>query len=271
MMALSVVAGPGALDPSGAEDLVVATPERVAFRFETAGLGSRFAAQVIDLLVLWGVLLALGAVAFGVAVLLEQPTVAALAVLVAGFATFWGYWILQEALWSGQTLGKRVMHLRVVDARGGPVSAGQAVVRNLLRIIDFLPVYYAVGTATIFISSRNQRLGDLAAGTVVVRERMAVRLADLAAAPDVRAEAGASRPSAAAPRPAAAVRSRSRLDPRLRRFVVAYAQRRPELALAHREHLAAEVEAALRAALPDVVRTQGALAALDRLADEEQA
>src|SRR5206468_250385 len=121
-----------------------------------------------------------------------------------------------EALWSGKTLGKRLMHLRVVDARGGPVTVGQAVVRNLVRAVDFLPLYYAVGAIAIFASPRNQRLGDLAAGTVVVRERLAVRLADLAAA-------GADAGSAGTRRPAA------RLEPRLRRLVVAYAQRRPYL------------------------------------------
>jgi len=240
------------------EDLVVATPERVAFRFETAGLGSRFTAQLIDLLVLWGVLLALGLASFGViGGLVGQPAIAAVIFLVTGFLSFWAYWILPEALWSGQTLGKRVLHLRVIDARGGPVTAGQAVIRNLLRIVDFLPASYALGTVVIFSTARNQRLGDLAAGTVVIRERVAVRLADLEAAqPDTAA--------ATEPGP----RAGPRLDPRLERFVRAYAQRRPGLAYERRVQLAAEAEPALRAALPDVVAAAGPLAALDRLADQ---
>ena len=237
------------------EDLVVATPERVAFRFETAGLGSRFTAQLIDLVLLLAVFLALGVVSFAVGALLQNGTVALLLFGLTGFATLWAFWILPEALWSGQTVGKYVMNLRVVDAHGGPISPGQAVVRNLLRVVDFLPTYYAVGTVAIFLSPRNQRLGDLAAGTVVVRERMAVRLADLAAAP--AAESG--------PPP---VRPPTRLDPALRRLVVAYAQRRPHLPAARREQLAAQAEPALRAALPDVVSAGGPLAALDRLADE---
>lgn len=160
------------------EDLVVATPEHVAFRFETAGLGSRFVAQLIDLLVLTGVLVAVGLVGFGIA-LAGQPLAGLLLVLVAGFAAFWAYWIASEALWSGQTVGKRVLHLRVVDARGGPVTVGQAVIRNLLRIVDFLPWSYALGTVVMFGTVRSQRLGDLAAGTVVIRERTAVRIDDL--------------------------------------------------------------------------------------------
>jgi uncharacterized RDD family membrane protein YckC len=235
---------------------VVATPERVAFRFETAGLGSRFTAQLIDLILLVAILLGLGLVSFGIWVLLGAGTVALLLFGLAGFALVWAFWIVPEALWSGQTVGKYLLNLRVVDVRGGPIGPGQAVVRNLFRVVDFLPLYYAVGMLAIFVSSRNQRLGDLVAGTVVVRERMAVRLADLAAAP--------------APGPAAPASSRppTRLDPALRRFVVAYAQRRPDLPPARREQLAAEAEAALRAALPDVVGAGGPLAALDRLADE---
>jgi uncharacterized RDD family membrane protein YckC len=248
--------GPAGTAP---EDLVVATPERVAFRFETAGLGSRFAAQLIDLLVLSGVLIALGLVSYtGGVLLLGQPAIAALVFVVTAFLSFWAYWIVPEALWSGQTLGKYVLHLRVIDARGGPIDVGQAVVRNLLRIVDFLPVYYALGTVVMFTSARSQRLGDLAAGTVVIRERAAIRLSDLDdAEPAGPGDAGAAR------------RAGPRLEPRLQRFVQAYAQRRQWLTPERRAELAAEAEPALRAALPEVVATAGAAAALDQLADRE--
>lgn len=234
------------------------TPERVSFRLETAGLGSRFAAQLIDGLALFGILAALGLASAGLGALLSNGPLALLALVMVGFLTFWAYWIVPEALWSGLSVGKLALQLRVVDAGGGPLTVGQAIVRNLLRIVDFLPAYYAVGAIAIFVSSRNQRLGDLVAGTVVVRERRAVRLADL------RGETPASDGSAPAP-PA----PRRALDPALRRFLVAYAQRRPYLPPARRERLAREVEAALRAVLPDVVAEQGPLAALDRLADEQ--
>jgi uncharacterized RDD family membrane protein YckC len=246
--------------PAGApEELVVATPELVAFRFETAGLGSRFTAQLVDILVLWGLLLALGLVSYLIAQL-GGVTIGALLFVVAGFLGFWAYWIVPEALWSGRTLGKYLLHLRVIDARGGPITVGQAVIRNLLRVVDFLPLSYAAGTVAIFSSPRNQRLGDMAAGTVVVRERMAVRLSDLArdAPPDGRSPGGT-----------VVQRSGMRLDPNLRRFVKAYAQRRHGLTPERRGQLAGEAEPALRAALPDVVATAGPLAALDRLADQE--
>lgn len=233
----------------------MATPERVAFRLETAGLGSRFVAHLIDVLALAGSLVALGLVAYGIGLLAADAGL--LLFVVAGFLLVGGTWIALEALWSGRTLGKHVMRLRVVDARGGPITAGQAVVRNVVRIVDFLPVYYGVGVVAMFISPRNQRLGDMAAGTVVVRERPAVRLADLASAAPVQGAGGGPAAMGAA-----------RLDPRLRRFVAAYAQRRPSLPAARREQLAREAAPALQAALPDVVASDGPLAALDRLADE---
>lgn len=244
------------ISPGDPETLVVATPERVAFQLETAGLGSRFVAQLVDDILLVALLAALGFASIGLGTVIGDATVPLLLFLLLGFAIFWGYFILSEALWSGRTLGKMLLHLRVVDVRGGPLSVGQAIVRNVLRIVDFLPSYYAVGLIAIFVSARNQRLGDLAAGTVVVRERAVVRLQDLAVAP-----------AAAAPPPP--VRTGAPLEPRLRRFVVAYAQRRHALSWGRRAELAREVEPALRAALPDVVAAHGPLVALDQLADAE--
>ena len=242
------------------DELVVATPERVAFRFETAGLGSRFAAQLIDVALLGVLLLGLTQVAAGIANLSGAPDVGALVLVVAGFLGFWAYWIVPEAVWSGRTLGKLLLNLRVIDARGGPISVGQAVIRNLLRVVDFLPTSYAVGAIAIFCSARNQRLGDLAAGTVVVRERAAIGLGDLTRLSPSH-PAGEGRGGGAPPPP------RPRLDPALERFVRAYAQRRPWLVPARRAQLAAEAEPALRAALPDVTAAGGPLAALDHLAD----
>ena len=249
------------VSPGDPESLVVATPERVAFRLETAGLGSRFVAQLIDLLLLGALLLAMTAVCIGLAALTGAFAVVYLAFLLIAFAIVLGYFIVCESVWSGRTPGKMALRLRVVDVRGGPLGVGQAIVRNLVRIVDFLPSYYAVGVIAIFATARNQRLGDLAAGTVVVRERAAVRLQDLSASP-----APPPAPVGASP---AWVRHGPQLDPALRRFVVAYAQRRASLAPDRRQQLALEVEPALRASLPEVVAGQGALAALEQLADAE--
>jgi hypothetical protein len=143
-----------------------------------------------------------------------------------------------------------------VDVRGGPLSVSQALIRNLVRIVDFLPSYYLIGAIAIFVTRRNQRLGDLAAGTVVVRERQAVSLRDLG-------------PEPAPGTPASAPRWGRRLEPQLRRFVVAYAGRRQQLPPWRRAALAAQIEPALRGVLPDLVSRSGPLAALDQLADEE--
>jgi uncharacterized RDD family membrane protein YckC len=244
--------------PGDGEELIVATPERVSFRLDTAGLGSRFAAQLVDAAAFSGIQMALGFMSLGLGLLTGNPLLATLIFVLLGFLAFGGYWIVPEALWSGKSLGKLALRLRVVDAQGGPITVGQAIVRNLMRIVDFLPLYYAAGAIAIFVSSRNQRLGDMVAGTVVVRDRAAVRLADLRAA-----QPGAA-PDAHAP-----VTLRHRLDPPLRRFVVAYAQRRPLLPAAHRESLAHQVEPALKRVLPQVVAAGGPLAALDQLADEQ--
>lgn len=237
----------------------MATPERVSFRLETAGLGSRFTAQLIDSLALTAILAALGFASLGLGVVLGNPGPAVLAFVVLGFLVFWAYWIVPEALWAGKSLGKLALQLRVVDVRGGPVTVGQAIVRNLFRIVDVLPLYYAAGAIAIFVSARNQRLGDMVAGTIVVRDRAAVRLADLRTQPA----------AAAADAPRTSPGPRHRLEPALRRFVVAYAQRRQFLAPAHREALARQVEPALRNVLPQVVAADGPLAALDQLADEQ--
>ena len=147
--------------------LTVRTPEGVTFFWTLAGPVSRMLALLIDT----------AAVAAGAQVL------NALAGLVEAFSADWGaavkvllffaldiaYGILLEWLWRGQTLGKRVLGIRVIDARGLRLTAGQIVIRNLLRAVDALPLFYVVGGLASAISRHAQRLGDLAAGTVVIR------------------------------------------------------------------------------------------------------
>lgn len=151
----------------------IATPEGVDLDLVLAGLGSRIGAGVVDLLlrglvvVAFGLLLLLPAVVLG-----EGPSpvlLAALALVV--FVTEFGYDVGFETLASGRTPGKRWTGLRVVRAGGGPVDFRTSVVRNLLRLVDGPLTLYVGGIASILASSRNQRIGDLAAGTLVVRER----------------------------------------------------------------------------------------------------
>jgi uncharacterized RDD family membrane protein YckC len=96
------------------------------------------------------------------------------AVLIAlAFLLTWGYFLVFELIWNGQTPGKRIAGIRVLTTRGEPVTLVHALVRNLLRLVDMLPTSYMVGVICILVTRRGQRLGDLAAGTVVVRERHA--------------------------------------------------------------------------------------------------
>jgi uncharacterized RDD family membrane protein YckC len=111
------------------------------------------------------------------AVWISSPRLAAvspwiLALLVLGiFLIYYGYFAAFEAIWNGQTPGKRIIGLRVIHASGRPVSVFEAVLRNVVRLVDQLPGIYAVGIVTVFLTERSQRLGDVAAGTVVVHER----------------------------------------------------------------------------------------------------
>jgi len=162
-----------------AEQLRIDTPESTSFELDTAGVGSRFAALLIDM-TLQAILAA--AIVFGLAYAAESTgnpvpdtgLIRGLAIALIVFLMalpFLGYSILLELLWNGQTLGKRALGLRVVTSNGLPAGAGPIVARNLLRLVDFLPFAYAAGVTCMLTTRHYQRLGDLVAGTIVVRER----------------------------------------------------------------------------------------------------
>ncbi|HVH65022.1 MAG TPA: RDD family protein [Candidatus Acidoferrum sp.] len=265
--------------PDASDDLVVATPERVAFQYEIAGIGSRFLAQFVDVLIISVIQIVITIGAAALAGLFNAGELAALIELILSFVLIAGYFLISEAAWNGQTVGKRVVRLRVVGDHGEPLTIAQAVIRNLIRVVDFLPVLYAVGILTMFSNRRAKRLGDFAAGTLVVRDRERISLYDLggtaanapAAAPppatSIWATPETAGEPAAAPAPTSPVARP--MDPNLRRLVVAYAARRESLPMYRREALAKNAENALRVALPDVVAASGPLAALDSLAERE--
>jgi uncharacterized RDD family membrane protein YckC len=149
--------------------ITIATPEGVELGIVLAGAGSRFIASVIDL-VLQLVLIALAAL---VALALVGGGVGAALLAIAAFADFYLYDVLFEVLASGRTPGKRATHLRVVREGGTPVDLPASAIRNLLRVVDLLPGAYLVGLSSILLTRRNQRLGDLAAGTLVIRDSAA--------------------------------------------------------------------------------------------------
>jgi hypothetical protein len=93
-------------------------------------------------------------------------------VIFINFGIFWGYFALFEAYWKGQTPGKRVMKLRVIKDSGRQITFFESLARNLVRVVDYLPGLYLIGVITMLCNKRNQRLGDLVAGTLVVHERL---------------------------------------------------------------------------------------------------
>ncbi|MDO8544310.1 MAG: RDD family protein [Opitutaceae bacterium] len=146
----------------------VRTPEGVSFAFRIASPVLRAGATAIDIGVVFAVWSALAVL---VSLLkLVSADIAGLVATVLYFLLSQGYIIAAEWMWRGQSIGKRVMRLRVVDARGLRLTFAQVVLRNLLRFIDALPVMYLVGGVAALLNARGQRLGDLAADTLVVWE-----------------------------------------------------------------------------------------------------
>ncbi|TMB47070.1 MAG: RDD family protein [Chloroflexi bacterium] len=260
-------------EPLPDTDLVVATPERVSFDYQVAGLGTRGIAQLLDLLIVGGALLAVLIVAISLQAVSGSEAVFSLVMIFGAFIVIFGYFWVSEAFWSGQTIGKKVFRLRAVGDRGEPLTFAQAGIRNVVRIIDFLPYGYGVGLVVLFANGKGKRLGDLAAGTIVVKDSERVALWQLAGGRSIPAPPP---PPGAAPAPAsyapatAAEFTLRRLDPDLRRFVSLYARRRPELSLELRAQLASTVQSSLRRAVPEVFASHGPLAALDHLADLER-
>ena len=163
------------------ETLVIETPERVPLHFALASIGNRFIACAIDHTIQILALIVLGiiflmirnAADLGNRLTSAPKWVQALLVIIV-FVVWDAYFVLFEWLWSGQTPGKRWLKLRVIREDGRPISFYEAMIRNLMRLIDFMvPPFYSIGLVSVFATTRDQRVGDLVAGTVVVREREA--------------------------------------------------------------------------------------------------
>lgn len=148
--------------------ITIATPEGLDVDLVLAGLGSRFVARLVDSLIQGGIILALV-----IAALVLRSGWTTGVVIVCEFLCIFVYDIVFEVFGSGRTPGKRAAGLRVVRSGGQPVGFVASVVRNVLRLIDSLPTLYLVGMICVIVTAHNQRLGDLAAGTIVVRERAA--------------------------------------------------------------------------------------------------
>jgi uncharacterized RDD family membrane protein YckC len=156
-----------------------------------AGIGSRFVAALWDHLIILvaQILVTLAMITIltsvGISTSLSGSTdmgpvffVLALLVII-NFLILWGYFALFEIVWNGQTPGKRAGRIRVIRRDGQPVGAGEVIVRNLVRLVDFLPGFYGIGLIVMFIDPQARRLGDMAASTIVVREGEHTRLRDV--------------------------------------------------------------------------------------------
>ncbi len=167
------------------DTLDINTPENVAFGYQVAGIGSRFLATLIDTILVTLLQVIVVVTYYFILYLLDSDPSgggSAWAAAIMGLVVFlfyWGYYIFFEMLWNGQTPGKRWTGLRVIRTDGTPITLSESLIRNLTRLVDFLPAAYGVGVITMFIDKRARRLGDLAAGTLVVHDRAPISIQSL--------------------------------------------------------------------------------------------
>ena len=176
------------------DTLNIDTPENVTFGYEIAGIGSRFLAALIDTALITFLQVLTALLVFSIINQADgytdnlTSTISALSswavaiIGIVGMCFYWGYYIFFEMVWNGRSPGKKVLKLRVLRVDGTPITITESLIRNLVRLADFLPAYYGVGAIAAFVNPQTRRLGDLAAGTVVVRETdQQAQLKDLAA------------------------------------------------------------------------------------------
>jgi uncharacterized RDD family membrane protein YckC len=243
-------------------DIDVRTPESIEFTYALAGLGSRFLAWFVDfaiqlciiVAIFFGALFAFaklpsnGVVSDSAAAKLGAAILIAIIVIVL-FTILFGYFIAFEAFWNGQTPGKKLLGIRVVRDGGYPIDFGASLIRNLIRVAELLIGLYALSAISATISPENKRLGDIAAGTIVVRDaRLAIPTLDVlrrGAEPVYGATAFLSGDERAL----------------IKRFL----DRRDELNAAKRQELAAQLAGRVRARVPADMQRLPDEALLERL------
>ncbi|MBC7796461.1 MAG: RDD family protein [Pyrinomonadaceae bacterium] len=166
------------------EVLIIETPERVELHFALASIGNRFLAAAFDhslqftilLLMFWAFSALTDVSSFDRAetIFSDTPKWILAVFIIVSFLIFTGYFVFFEWAWNGQTPGKRLLKLRVIREDGRPLTFWEAAARNVLRTFDIMPFpFYSFGLISVFLSPRDQRVGDFFAGTVVVRENQA--------------------------------------------------------------------------------------------------
>ena len=176
----------------------IETPEQMSLDLPMAGIGSRFLAMAVDTLIQIGIglvaLIVVGILgAAGALSRIQEYSVWLVATFViVVFLLMYGYFAIFEILWNGQTPGKRIAGIRVVKDSGRPLTAAESIGRNLFRIVDYLPGFYAVGVLVALLNAKNKRIGDFIAGSIVIREASLSELKPVWQTPD--AAAAQSRP-----------------------------------------------------------------------------
>ncbi len=238
------------------DQLNIATPELVDIEMPLAGVGSRFIALLVDYLI-WvpgafflDRLFDYFIYPFISSYSKESAQWAFAIYTLLTFLIFWGYFTLFEAFWNGRTPGKRVARIRVIQRSGRAIGFFESMARNLVRVVDQFPFFYAVGVIAIFVTKQHQRLGDLAAGTLVVHDRTLEEPAwgDAGArtftAPSFAASAPIPEPEAAYTLPAASVAKLSAADLEV---LEGFFARRLDMPLPTRAVIAERIAAAIQA------------------------
>jgi uncharacterized RDD family membrane protein YckC len=217
--------------------IVIRTPDNIELSYALAGPGSRAAAYFLDLLIMvFGCQLLVNLLLGVLASILELAGgnsglwIAAISGLLM-FSLYNGYFILFEWLWNGQTPGKRLLHIRVIKEGGYALRFFDTLLRNLLRVVDFLPFFYGVGLTSLLLTRDSQRVGDLLAGTIVVYQ-------ELVETDSLLPEIAATGEGLDAPLPAMALTA---IPHELMSLVSEYLRSRSELASRPRQELAAEL------------------------------
>ncbi len=233
--------------------ITIATPEGLSVHLQLAGVGSRFIAGCFDLTLQLIIIAVIGVIVGNIV----GGAVAAAVIAVTVFAVIFFYDVLFEVRAGGRTPGKRLTHLRVVRDNGTPVDFQASSVRNLMRLVDGLTFLYLPTLFGIFFTRRNQRPGDLAGGTLVIRDAPKMSPSAPAGAAVARTATGRPDVPVAGPGPVAGERAAAALDvsavteaevAAVRRFLA----RRDELDRDARQRLAHRLEAGLRAKVSGV-------------------
>lgn len=164
------------------KEIKIETPENIEFSYTLAGIGSRFQAAFIDTFIQTILLVIIVIIAYPVYVLLPNlaidynslnllMTILVAILIILAFVILWGYHVYFEVTWQGQTPGKKASNIRVIKDSGQPIKIFDSLIRNLIRIIDYLPPFYGIGILSVVLNKHNKRLGDLVAGTIVVKEQ----------------------------------------------------------------------------------------------------